>query len=377
MVVDTYYPAFLRAHYGERPGLSARTYAEQLEALMDRCFGTSDAYSAGFRAIGHQAEDLVVNCEPLQWRWATERGAARWRRSLSRLARGRAIPVARRAVLSAIAREQIDAYDPEVIYLQNLAALPPRELDRLRDRGRLVVGQIASAAPEPEVLRRFDLITTSFPHYVERFRALGVATDYLQIGFDARILGRLRDRGIDARADHERRWDVSFVGGIDPRVHGRGTALLDRLSESVDLHVWGYGADALDGESPILRRYHGEAWALDMFQVLAQSKIAANRHIDAAAGYSNNMRLFEATGVGALLMTEASPNLADLFEPGREVVAYASADDLAVKVTRFLEDEDERRRIAAAGQARTLADHTYDRIISDLAKILQRRVQNH
>jgi spore maturation protein CgeB len=376
LVVDTHYPAFLNAHYAERPGLSERPYAEQLAALMDRCFGTSDAYSAGLRTIGHQAEDLVINCEPLQLRWATEQGAVRWRQRLSRLARGRTARAARRAVLLAIVSAQLDEYDPDVIYLQDLGALPLSELDRLRRRGCFVVGQIASPAPGPKRLRRFDLITTSFPQYVERFRGLGVDSEYLQIGFNTRIPERLREEGVNPSPDRERRWDVSFVGGIDPRIHSGGTALLERLSQSVDVDVWGYGADALENGSPILGRYHGQAWGLDMFKVLAESKITINRHVDAAEGYSNNMRLYEATGVGALLMTEASRNLADLFEPGREIVAYTTLDDLAHKIAYFLEHEDERRHIAAAGQVRTLSDHTYDRVISDLAGILERRLRD-
>ena len=64
-----------------------------------------------------------------------------------------------------------------------------------------------------------------------------------------------------------------------------------------------------------------------MYRVLRDSRIAINRHIDAAEGYSNNMRLFEATGVGTLLMTEASHNLDSLFIPGDEVVAYEGVDD--------------------------------------------------
>ena len=67
------------------------------------------------------------------------------------------------------------------------------------------------------------------------------------------------------------------------------------------------------------------------------------------------MRLYEATGVGALLLTEAAPNLSDMFEPGVEIVTYTGADDLIEKARHYLEHEDERAAIARAGQARTCA----------------------
>jgi spore maturation protein CgeB len=108
-----------------------------------------------------------------------------------------------------------------------------------------------------------------------------------------------------------------------------------------------------------------------MYRALAQSRIVVNRHSTAAEGFANNMRLFEATGTGAMLVTEAAPNLADFFEPGQEVVTYDGADDLMQKLGHYLEHDGERRAIAAAGQARTLRDHTYARLMARLAGILE------
>ena len=98
-----------------------------------------------------------------------------------------------------------------------------------------------------------------------------------------------------------------------------------------------------------------------MYRVLARARIVVNRHGPVAKGYANNMRLFEATGTGAMLVTEAAPNLSEYFEVGREVVTYDGPDDLMDKLSHYLEHDDERRAIAAAGQARTLRDHTYAR----------------
>ena len=361
LVVDTYYPAFLAAHYEGPP---AGSYEEQHRALMERSFGTSDAYSHYLRALGHQAMEVVANAEPLQLAWAREHRAARLTRAQTRLP-GRWGISARDRLPQRIAAAQVDAFAPDVVYLQDLNFFSREDLAGFRAAGRLVVGQIASAAPPAEVLRSFDLITTSFPHYVERFRALGVDSEYLAIAFDERVLDRL--------PAVERDVGVSFVGGLDPRVHPGGVALLERLAARIPLQVWGYGGDALG--PPLREHWRGEAWGLDMYAVLARSRISLNRHIEAAEGNANNMRLFEATGAGSLLVTEAAPNLGELFEPGREVIAYESEDDLAAQVERYLADEDGRAAIAAAGQRRTLAEHTYARRIAQLAEILQARLR--
>ena len=175
LVVDTYYPAFLDAHYAERPGLAERPYGEQLRSLMERSFGTSDAYSCNLVELGHEAAEVIVNAAPLQDAWAREHGGARLARARTRLP-GRFGIAARERLPQRIAAAQVAAFEPDVVYMQDLWFFSREELDGLRRDGRFVAGQIASAPPPPEQLRGFDLITTSFPHYVERFRALGVAS---------------------------------------------------------------------------------------------------------------------------------------------------------------------------------------------------------
>ena len=355
LVVDTYYPALLDAHYADREELGSRPYAEQLSSLIGRRFGTSDAYSRYLRELGHDSEDLIVNCRPLQARWAAENVRIRhalWRLRPDRREDG-ATQLARRIALA-----QVEAWKPDVLYVQNLSFFGHEELARIRARGVLVAGQIASPPPPDRELQAFDLITTSFPHFVERFRALGIDSEYLRIAFYEPVLDDLRKQGVDPSPGSKRPFDVAFVGGLDSGVHGSGVALLERISREIPLDVWGYGADRLPATSPLLERYHGEAWGLDMYGVLAQSRIVVNRHIDAAEGHANNMRLFEATGVGALLVTEDAQNLGDMFEPGREVVTYNGPDDLIEKVRHYLRHDEERAAVAAAGQARTLSEHT-------------------
>jgi hypothetical protein len=242
LVADTYYPAFLTTHYGSAPGLAEAGYHRQLRALLDRRFGTSDAYSRELRALGFEAADVILNCEPLQAAWARERGL-RLHEPLRRAAAAiptRAGAIARQALLHRIALAQVYGARPDVLYLQDLWFFTRRELDAIRRAGVFVVGQIASEAPPPERLRGFDLLVTSFPHYVERFRALGLASEYLAIAFDQTIADV-----VDVSPEAERPHGAVFVGGVNPQVHPAGTALLERLCERVDLDVWGYGRDQL------------------------------------------------------------------------------------------------------------------------------------
>jgi spore maturation protein CgeB len=106
---------------------------------------------------------------------------------------------------------------------------------------------------------------------------------------------------------------------------------------------------------------------------LRRSQFTLNKHIDVSEGYANNMRLFEATGMGACLVTDWKENLAELFEPGKEVVAYRSTEECLDLLRHFSAHQVERMAIAAAGHARCLAEHCYERRMNQLADILQRR----
>lgn len=367
-VFDQYYLPVLDALYAHDPGLHRRSYDQQLDALMALRFGTSDAYVANLRALGHDAHDVVLNCVPLQARWAREHGVAGLaRRTVPRLpARTRQALGVR--FLHQVAHAQIEALDPEVLYLQDFWFFTREEMQAFKAAGRRIVGQLGSQPPQDGRVAVCDLVLTSFPHFVERLRSEGLPCEYYAIAFDERISG---ERSLAV----ERDLSASFVGTIHPpEVHDAGRRFFERLCRDVDLQLWGYVNDDLPSNSPILGHHHGAAWGLDMYRVLARSRIVVNRHGDIAEDYANNMRLFEATGMGALLMTEAARNLPGLFEPGIEVVTYDGLDDLVEKLRHYERHDDERLAIAAAGQRRTLAEHTYRHRIAELDALLRSRL---
>jgi spore maturation protein CgeB len=354
LIVDTCYPAFLADHYAQRVTLAHAPYAEQWDALMATGFGTSDSYSYYLGRLGHQAHELVANCKPLQTAWAREHAI---RPRASRFPRLRAEEV--------LVLAQADAFEPDVVYCQDLTFLSQKALQILRKRGALVVGQIATEVWGTKVFHSFDLLLSSFPHYVDAFRRRGLAAEYFPIAFDERALERLANESSDQNG-------VVFVGALARGPRWPGNEMFERVAARVPVDFWGYNATGWEPNSPLLRRYRGEAWGTEMFRVLRQARIALNRHGQVAAGYANNMRLFEATGVGTLLVTEAAPNLDDLFEAEREVVTYSSEEELVARIRYYLEHEDERQKVAAAGQRRTLRDHTYAHRMEQLVGLLER-----
>jgi hypothetical protein len=367
-IVDTYYPAFLAAHYRENPAAALQPYSEQLVSLLGRCFGTSDFYSRHLNELGCEAIDIIGNCIPLQSAWARDHGVGFSEWALKVPPRFFRLPLlggwlAGLPGLLDIAVAQIKAFRPDVLYCQDLSFFPGNVLASLRPYVGMVVGQIACPLPPESFLKAYDVILTSFPHFVDRLRGLGIGSEYFKIGFDTRVLELIGPVGKDI--------PLSFVGGIS-RHHGKAIPLLEQLARETDIQFYGYGAAGLNGNSPIAARHRGEVWGLEMYRTLARSCITVNRHINVAENYANNMRLYEATGMGALLLTDRKDNLGELFEIGREVVAYDSIEE-AVALARYYEEHpEEAARIATAGQRRTLRDHTYLNRMSELVTILAR-----
>lgn len=368
LIVDTYYQAFLKRFYQANGNLQQANYNTQLHHLLDACFGTSDFYSRHLNELGCEAHDLVVNCLPLQQAWAKAHQVPLSALALKVPHRFFRLPLvgawlANLPGLLEVAVAQIKAARPDVLYCQDLSFFPGEVLRQLKPYVRLIVGQIASPLPPDSFVKGYDLILTSFPHFVDRLRAKGVGSEYFRIGFDERVLSLLGPVTQDI--------DFSFVGGIS-RHHGGAIPLLEYLATHTPMRAFGYGADNLPTSSPLRQRHGGEVWGLDMYRALARSRITLNRHINVAENNANNMRLFEATGVGAMLLTDRKDNLHELFEIGREVVAYSSKEEAAELVKHYLDHPEEAHLIAQAGQQRTLREHTYAQRMRELVPVLER-----
>ncbi len=324
LIIDTYYPDVLRTFaFWNGP------YEEELRLTLDPGFGTGDFYSRNLRALGWETMDVIVNHHRLQGKWAEENGNPR-------------------DILSA----QIDSFKPDVIFLQDLNVLLPKT-------DALVVGQCSCPLPPESKLRQCHTIFSSFPHYVERFKRMGINGVYNPLAFEPSIIDKCFP-GVKKRDNFGRLHDVVFIGGVGNPSHWRnGMETLEMVAREIPKFCWwGYGYETLPSDSALRSKYVGNAWGVDMYQVMLQSKIVLNRHGEVAQGYTNNMRCFEATGCGALMMTERSLNLRDFFE-ANEAVGYGSPEEAVYLIKRYLENDDERQFIAKNGQQRTLRDHTY------------------
>ncbi len=79
-----------------------------------------------------------------------------------------------------------------------------------------------------------------------------------------------------------------------------------------------------------------------------------------------HLREFEAPMSGALYCTGYSDELAELFDPEKELITYHDEGELVEKVKFYLSHESEAEKIRLAGYQRALNDHTYQRRFEQL-----------
>lgn len=72
-----------------------------------------------------------------------------------------------------------------------------------------------------------------------------------------------------------------------------------------------------------------------------------------------NARCFEAAGAGAFQMVDWRPGLSQLFEDGKDLIAFQGMADLRQKIDYWLPRDAERRAMAGEGMRRAHAEHTY------------------
>lgn len=360
-----------------------------MRARNESLFGTADFYSSNLRKLGHEACDIHANNEWMQKAWAREQGVGVEeslgvvRKYESVVRRGASI-VAKTPLrylgpliggkvrifdsqqnrLLEILAAQIKRRRPDVLLNLNMVSISSRFLKEMKPYMRLLVGQhAATPLSDAEDFSCYDLVTSSFPPTVEYFRKKGIRAELNRLAFEPKVLSYLKTTS--------RTFDVAFVGSLF-RVHSSREALLEKVCARLpQTRVWGPNIDDLPSASSIKKCYQGQAWGLEMFQILRDSKITLNHHGDVAP-YANNMRLYEATGVNTLLITDWKENLSGMFEPGKEVVVYRTAEECVEMVKYYLEHEQERQAIARAGHARTLQEHTYYQRTQELVEIVRR-----
>ena len=219
---------------------------------------------------------------------------------------------------------------------------------------------------------QFELVEEIAPAYdfclvPEKFRL----DDYRRVGANPVYCQEAANPNVYRPCDVPVEYDVTFVG----QRYGNRPAYLKKLIEKgIDTRAWGprwdeQGRRAADAMDHALAARAGGALSDDaLVEMYSRSKVSlgfsAVAHVpkDGSPPIKQvRLRDFEAPMSGAFYLVERFDELAEFFEPGKEVVFFEDADDLADKAAFYLRNEARRRKIRDAGLRRAREEHTWQR----------------
>lgn len=347
LVADSVYPSALTS-------LRDRSEESSVDESL-RNLGSGAPYKSAFELLGHEVDRVVVNRRLLDF------DVSHSLRNMIELTRPEAIarvPILGARLLSSgpLVKElavATKALRPDLIYVLNPNLFPYQALDEIRQENKeiFIAAQISSPLPPGEFLRGYDVVFSALESNLRKLREIGVRAERTNLGFENQSL-------IQPIEWLKRTKDVSFIGSVGRHHKSSTLPLLKALDEAgVELNIFSPQSANFFRRNGLSHRYRGLAFGNEMLRVLADTKIALNRHAKFADATVLNLRSFEATGMGAALLTENTLAAKTVFGQGAALL-YESPSDAAALAKRFLYDEGVLSKIAARGREITLDRHS-------------------
>lgn len=262
--------------------------------------------------------------------------------------------------------QEVARLDPDIVYCLNINLLPPESAAKIRKRGIILAGQIASPLPPRKYFSNYNHIFSAMPSIVKKLGEESISSSHKMLGFNP-VFSRF------AKPWENREITSIFIGSLG-RHHKNSFALLRAAADAdPNLRIYSPTMPRELHTMGLTENYHGRAFGTEMYQLLGNSKLVINRHAGFAKGLSANLRMYEATGMGAALLTEKTENLTQIFDEN-EVYSYKNLSDVRQVVSKLQTEEGQIRQVASRGNIKTIERHTVTHRAREIARELERLI---
>jgi hypothetical protein len=263
------------------------------------------------------------------------------------------------AGLDEILLAQIEAHRSEVFYNCDPMNFGNAFLKRLPGSVRRTIAWRAAPSEGGDFLDH-DVIVNNFPSLLAGYRALGARAEYFTPGHDPEM---------DAYAARtERPIDLLFVGGYS-RHHRRRGAMLRRAAGLRNRYRVVFCLDPSRltrlAETPLglagpLRRHRrppeiravasSPVYGRDLYETIGSARVVLNGAVDMAGAARGNMRMWEAMGCGAAMVSDAG-DYPDGMVAGDSFLDYSDETEMVGAIETLLGQDDRRRAMASRAHA--------------------------
>ena len=210
-----------------------------------------------------------------------------------------------------------------------------------------------------------DFVLTNIEDHVDYFSRLGIKNvKWIHEGFSPKFFG-INAPGPGNNEKHYA--DVAMIGSMGKPIYKKRCELVMQLRRNnIDIKWWG---PHLSRQLKNIRYFLGgvhRAWAgkevymKDFADVIRNTKIFIGEDADIPVKnrYLSN-RSFAVIGCGGFYLCRRNPGVEFAYDVGKEIDVFDTDDEMVDKIHYYLKNEDERKRIALAGQKKVFNNYTY------------------
>ena len=354
------------------------TYEKVLKNVFEIKYSVSNNISKELNKKNYECAEVIHNLEILQEKWLRQYGDINSK--------------------DEIIFQQIKYYNPDVLFIGDVNLLSKKFIEKARSISSVQLILCFHCAPfskkNLDNLKFADAIITCTEGYRKKLKNL--------IKNDVFLMHHAFQNDSEINFEEKRYFDVGFLGSLflNNNLHvGRINIIYDLIKNFNKSYIAINFSKhfILDFLRFILNSIiklnffknikifykiiyifvfsKNPIFGQNMFDVLKNTKILINKHIEDTE-YAGNMRLFEGTGLGCLLITDYKKDLEKLFKIGEDVVIFDNEKYILEKISFYLKDNNARINIAKNGYNKTKSFHNYLNRVNELDKFIKKKINN-
>ncbi|MBZ5534091.1 MAG: glycosyltransferase [Acidobacteriia bacterium] len=223
----------------------------------------------------------------------------------------------------------------------------------------------------PQSLPEYDCVFYTKPFwYKDVSRQLKLkAGCFVPHGYDPELHKMVK---LDPRDIQDFGCDVSFIATHTAYKEEAVKGLL-HLRPNLNLRTWGGGWKERCRTKELRRCVQGlpllgESYTRAIQAAKINLAIMSGQVQGASQGDHTTSRTYIIPACGGFMLHERNPEVLGLYEEGKEIECFESAQELAEKIDYYLANPEERERTARAGHARCVPAYSYDSRMSELIR---------
>lgn len=265
--------------------------------------------------------------------------------------------------------QKVNDYKPDYLFSLKAETIEPETIDYIKKRGIITINWF------PDYIWAWDGIEKLAPVY-----------DYFFCQ-DHHVLRMLRDKGLkncfylpsavdldegdsEPFSNRQEEFDIAMCGSYSKEYYEKRDKAFASIKD-LGLNIWGGGGWT---ETELKNNFRGVVSPSEVVDIYRRSRIVINIQYNEEPAEGVSLRPFEATGGGALLISDdGRADILRLFKDGEEFISFPDGDTQKLRglVKHYLAHPEERLKIARRGYEKTKNNNTFLMRMQEVFRVIE------